>query len=84
MNSVNILQQFVEPKSVAIVGATRKSGEFSLNVVDHLRNYGYEGQIYPVNPNAEEIAGLKAYDSVLDIPDVKPSQICSVSARRKA
>jgi acetyltransferase len=69
MNSVNILQQFVEPKSVAIVGATRKSGEFSLNVVDHLRNYGYEGQIYPVNPNAEEIAGLKAYDSVLDIPD---------------
>ncbi len=69
MNNVDILKRFVEPQSVAVIGATRQSGEFSLNVVDHLLQYGYQGRIYPVNPNAPEIAGVKAYPSVLDIPE---------------
>ncbi|MBN1375611.1 MAG: CoA-binding protein [Dehalococcoidia bacterium] len=49
-------------------GATRGTGEFSLNVVEHLLAYGYSGVLYPVNPNnVDEIAGVKAYQSVGDI-----------------
>jgi acetate---CoA ligase (ADP-forming) len=62
-----VMKRLVEPESVAIVGATRKTGEFALNLVQHLLAYGYTGKIYPVNPNASEISGVKAYHSVGEI-----------------
>ena len=54
-------------KSVAIVGVPRglKTGSVFLTA---LLDQGYNGQIYPVNPRADEIAGLKAYPSVSEIP----------------
>ena len=69
MQTIEIMKKFVEPQSVAIIGATRQSGEFSLNLAEHLLSYGYKGKIYPVNPNASEIAGVKAYPSVKDIEE---------------
>ena len=54
-------------RSVAIVGVPRglKTGSVFLTA---LLEQGYSGRIYPVNPRAGEIAGLKAYPSVSDIP----------------
>ena len=54
-------------KSIAIVGVPRglKTGSVFLTA---LLEQGYSGRIYPVNPRADEIAGLKAYPSVADIP----------------
>jgi len=64
-----VMKKFVEPGSVAIVGATRKSGEFSMNIMEHLISYGYGGKLYPINPNAAEILGIKAYADISEIAD---------------
>ena len=64
MKIAEVMKKFVEPESVAIVGATRKSGEFSMNIMEHLISYGYAGKLYPVNPNSTEILGIKAYADI--------------------
>ena len=63
------LDLFLNPRSVAIVGATRKSGPGSFNLIENLRAFGYTGKIFPVNPQAEEIQGLKSYKDIRDIPE---------------
>lgn len=67
MKIAEVMKRFVEPESVAIVGATRKSGEFSLNILEHILSYGYAGKLYPVNPNAAEILGVKTYADISEI-----------------
>jgi acetyltransferase len=69
MKIADVMKRFVEPASVAIVGATRKSGEFSMNIMEHLISYGYTGKLYPINPNTAEILGVKAYAAISEITD---------------
>jgi acyl-CoA synthetase (NDP forming) len=69
MNIIDTMKKFLEPESVAIVGATRKTGEFSLNIMGHLLSYGYKGRLYPVNPHASEILGVKSYAEIKDLPE---------------
>ena len=69
MNISEQITLFIEPKSIAIIGASRSSGQGSLNMVENLLSFGYEGKIFPVNPNATEILGIKTYSNVKDIPD---------------
>ena len=63
------LDLFMNPRSVAIVGASRKSGPGSFNLIENMRAFGYEGKIFPVNPQADEILGLKTYQDIRDIPE---------------
>jgi acetate---CoA ligase (ADP-forming) len=67
MNTAHAMKGFIEPRSIAIVGATRRTGEFSMNILEHILSYGFTGKLYPVNPNATEIAGIKAFPTVPDI-----------------
>ena len=67
MQTLTQMKQFMEPKSVAIIGVSRDTGEWSFNILEHLLSYGYHGKIYPVNPNASEILGLKSYASISEI-----------------
>jgi acetyltransferase len=69
MTSVSQLKLFLEPKSIAVVGANPNTGEQAFNVVENLANCGYQGKVYPVNPNYMEILGKKCYPSVNHIPD---------------
>lgn len=69
MNIAEVMKNLVEPESVAIVGATRKSGDFSMNIMEHILSYGYTGKLYPINPNAGEILGVKAYADISGIAD---------------
>jgi acetyl coenzyme A synthetase (ADP forming)-like protein len=64
-----MLESFFEPQSVAIVGASRDPEKLGYAVLANLKDGGYTGDLYPVNPKAEEILGLRAYPSVLEIPD---------------
>jgi len=59
---------FFNPKSVAVVGASRNSTTANYWLTANLVNLKYPGKIYPVNPNATEIVGLKCYANVRDIP----------------
>ncbi len=58
----------MKPRSVAIIGASRRSGRGSFNVVEKLLELGFKGQIYPVNPNTDSILGLKVYHKVKALP----------------
>lgn len=59
---------FLKPRSVAVIGASRRTGRGSFNVAETLLELGFGGQIYPVNPNADSILGLKVSPSVKALP----------------
>jgi acyl-CoA synthetase (NDP forming) len=58
------MKHFMEPQSVAIIGISRRSGPGSYNLMENMINYGYPGKIFPINPYAKEILGIKAYANV--------------------
>jgi len=64
-----MLDTFFNPQSVAVVGASRDPEKLGYAVLANLKDAGYPGSLYPVNPKADEILGFKAYPSVLEIPD---------------
>jgi acyl-CoA synthetase (NDP forming) len=68
MTSVSQLKPFLEPRSIAVVGANPNTGEQAFNVVENLANCGYQGKVYPVNPNYKKILGKTCYASVKNIP----------------
>ncbi len=63
------MKHFMEPKSVAIIGASRHTGEDAFNILENLLSYGYKGKIYPVNPNASDILGIRCYPNVTQITE---------------
>lgn len=65
---VDNLKYALNPSSIAVVGASRNPNKVGYKVIQGLQKWGYKGVIYPVNPRAEDIAGLKAYPTVTDIP----------------
>lgn len=76
----NDFSSFLEPKSIAIIGASNDSGKISGRPIEYLKRYGFEGEIYPVNPKYETIQGLKAYKSIEDLPDDIDLVIIAISA----
>ena len=62
------MNRIMKPKAVAVIGASSEAGKIGNSVMKNLINGGYKGQIYPINPSADEIMGLKAYKSVKDVP----------------
>src|SRR6478609_9955977 len=61
------LDAFFSPKSVALVGATDKSG-WSLAAFSNLNTYKFPGEFYLVNPRGIDVHGTPSYKTVLDIP----------------
>ncbi|MDH7487532.1 MAG: acetate--CoA ligase [Anaerolineae bacterium] len=64
-----MLDMFFNPQSVAVIGASRDPTKLGYGVLHNIIRYGYEGRVYPINPKADEVLGLPAYASVLDVPD---------------
>jgi len=69
MNAVEEMKRFFEPRSVALLGVSRRTGEGNFNILENLLSYGYEGKIYPVNPKASEILGVPTYSRIADVSD---------------
>jgi acyl-CoA synthetase (NDP forming) len=63
-----MLDLLFNPRAVAIIGASTKVQNIGNRIVKNLLDFGYKGHIYPINPAAEEIHGVKAYRSILDVP----------------
>ena len=76
-----MLEMFFAPRSVAVIGAGREPGKLGHDVLNNLLQYGYKGQVYPVNPKADEILGLKSYPTVLDVPGPVDLAVIVVPAR---
>lgn len=70
MGVIDDMKLFMEPRSVAIIGASRStSNDGFFNSLECLRELQYPGGIYPINPSADEIMGLTAFPSVTQAPD---------------
>lgn len=64
-----MLDPFFKPKGVAVIGASRDPHKLGYGVVRNLKEYRYQGGIYPVNKSATEILELHCYASVDEVPD---------------
>jgi len=77
----HFLEGFFNPGSVAVVGASRNMGSPNYFLVANLVNLKFAGKVYPVNPNAKEISGLKAYPDLQSIEGDIDLVVISVPAR---
>ncbi|MEM2272776.1 MAG: acetate--CoA ligase family protein [Candidatus Bathyarchaeia archaeon] len=75
------LDAFFNPKSIAVVGASREPTKVGHRVLKNLIEGGFSGTLYPINPNADEILGLKCYKSVRDTPSEVDLAVIVVPAR---
>src|SRR3990170_4429792 len=78
--AVNALKTFFAPRSVAVIGASRDPAKIGGEVLRNLREDGFAGAIYPVNPAGGLIQGLPAYPSVEAIPDPVDLAVVAVPA----
>ena len=76
----NRIGSFFEPQSIAVVGASEKRS-FASNILGNLRRWGFKGEIYPVNPNFQQIQGLRCYPSLVDIPDTVSLALIGVNSQ---
>jgi acetyltransferase len=65
----NIFNNYFYPKSLCIIGASSKPGSLGYELTKSVKNYGYTGALFLVNPKSEEILGYKCYPKVTDIKD---------------
>ncbi|MBN2305873.1 MAG: CoA-binding protein, partial [Anaerolineae bacterium] len=75
------LNNFFNPRGVAVIGASRDPNKLGSGVLRHLQTDRYPGALYPVNPGAEAIRGLPAYASILDVPDPLDLAVIAIPAR---
>ena len=61
------LAPLISPRSIAVVGASDRPGGGSL-VLQNLRQLGYAGAVYPINPKYKELAGWRCYGSLAELP----------------
>jgi acyl-CoA synthetase (NDP forming) len=76
------LLPFLEPRSVAVIGASDAPGNLGGTAVRLLRKFGYPGAVYPVHPRHREIGGLKAFSAIGDVEDEVELAIVAVAAER--
>ncbi|GLY96662.1 acetate--CoA ligase family protein [Actinoplanes sp. NBRC 103695] len=62
------MNRIMKPAAIAVIGASAEAGKIGNSVMKNLVNGGYAGQIFPINPKADEIGGLKAFKSIADVP----------------
>lgn len=80
------IEPVMNPRSIAVVGATDRPGSVGLAVFRNILDAGFQGLLYPVNPKAKSVQNVKAYPKLSDIPDevdvaviIVPAEIvCSV------
>ena len=78
---VSAMQRIMNPRAVAVIGASDGEGKIGNSVMKNIINGGYAGALYPINPRADEILGKKCYKSVKDIPEEVDVAIFAVPAK---
>jgi acetate---CoA ligase (ADP-forming) len=74
------MRHFLEPASVAVVGASRRPGSVGAEVLRNLRRSGFQGPLYAVNPHARRVQGLVAHRSVADLPEAPELAVVATPA----
>jgi acetyl coenzyme A synthetase (ADP forming)-like protein len=76
----NALQAFLAPRSVAVIGASRRRGTIGGEIFHNLLSYGFAGPVYPVNPSADVVQSVPAYPTVEAIPGPVDLAVIAVPA----
>ncbi len=80
-SAVQSMTPLLRPRSIAVIGASRKTGSLGHRVLRNLLDAEFQGPIYPVNREAASIAGVPAHDAVSSIPGDLDLAIVTVPAR---
>lgn len=80
MSTVHSLSPLLSPRSIALVGASDDPTRIGGRPLRYLRESGYAGAVYPVNPKRESVQGLKAYASIDSLPQVPDVALLAVPA----
>ncbi|HZG31059.1 MAG TPA: acetate--CoA ligase family protein [Ensifer sp.] len=75
------LDKLINPRSVAVVGASDDPVRISGRPLAYLKKHGFAGAIYPINPNREVVQGVKAYPSLMDLPEAPDAAIIAIPAQ---
>jgi len=81
LESSDSLDPILRPRSIAVVGASRRSGSIGNTVLRHLVQADFTGPVYPVNPQATSVASIPAFPSVASLPNVPALAIIVVPSR---
>ncbi len=76
----NSLVPLLRPKTVAVIGASRDQSSIGNMVFRNMLTAGFKGTVYPVNPQADSINGVKAYDAIKNLPEKIDLSVIAVPA----
>ena len=76
------LDRLFAPRSIAIIGASADENSISGQPIRFLREHGYPGKVYPVNPKYAQVGGHAACADIASLPEVPDLALVAVAARR--
>jgi acyl-CoA synthetase (NDP forming) len=76
------LDPLLRPRSIAVIGASRRPGSVGHTLIRHLRLGEFDGPVYPVNPNYEDIEGLACYPTPGELPAVPDLAVFAIPDAR--
>ena len=78
------LERFFNPRAIAVVGASQDLNTISGQPLKFLKSHGYGGALYPVNPRYTEVAGIRCYATLEELPEAADLALILVNASRVA
>jgi len=81
MKNKDKLNAIFYPKTLAVIGASREPGSVGHSLLANIIDSRFQGIVYPVNPNAKGILGIKSYPNVTEIPDIVDLAVIIVPAQ---
>jgi len=82
MNKIDNIQKILNPKSIAIIGASQKENSVGFNILKNIVEYGYKGKLYAVNPKYNNIfLNTQFYKNIIDVNDSIDLAIIAVPSK---
>ncbi|MGE0716366.1 MAG: acetate--CoA ligase family protein [Alphaproteobacteria bacterium] len=72
------LRAALDPRSVAVIGASENPNKVGGRPIHFLGRFGYKGRVYPINPGRPEIQGFKAYPDIASVPEAPELVVVAV------
>ena len=76
------ISRLLKPQSVAVIGASTDATKTAGRPVAYLRKHGFSGKIFPINPRAADIDGLKCFPDIASLPETPDVAIVLLGAER--
>jgi acyl-CoA synthetase (NDP forming) len=76
--SIDSLKPFLDPKSIAIVGASENPNKIGGRPLAYLQRFGFKGRIFPINPGRKEAQGIRCYAGLADLPETPEVAVIAI------